>query len=93
MTGRELRPGAQQNVRAASGEDEISRRESMEAFENTALPRRAGGGPPLHRVDPDRVARTMSSSGHHDGYARLDLMVNTIFDRLVAGERDGLAGS
>jgi hypothetical protein len=65
----------------------------MEAFENSALSQRAGGGPALHRVDPDRVAKTLSSGGHPDGYARLELMVNTIFDRLVAGERDGLAES
>jgi hypothetical protein len=61
----------------------------MEASENTALPRRDGGGPAMHRVDPDRVARTLSSGGHPDGYARLDLMVNTIFNRLVAGQREG----
>jgi hypothetical protein len=64
--------------------DEISGRESMEASENTAPSRRRGGGPALHRIDLDRVAGTMSSSGNADGLARLSLMVGTIFDRLVA---------
>jgi hypothetical protein len=68
--------------------DEIKRRDSMEASENTAPSRRRGGGPALHRVDPDRVAETLSWTGNADGFARLSLMVGTIFDRLVsdAGE-------
>jgi hypothetical protein len=73
--------------------DEIERRESMEAFENSALPQRWGGGPGLHRVDPDQVAKTLASGANPAGYARLELMVNTIFERLVADERNGLADS
>jgi hypothetical protein len=56
----------------------------MEASENTAPSRRRGGGPALHRVDLDRVAGTLSSTGDADGFARLNLMVGTIFDRLMA---------
>jgi hypothetical protein len=89
MTGRDLRPGAQEIVRDPSKPDEISGRESMEASENTSPSRRRGGSPALHRIDLDRVAGTLSSSGNADGYARLNLMVGTIFDRLVSdsGER------
>jgi hypothetical protein len=64
--------------------DEIERRDRMEASENTVPPRRRGGGPALHRVDPDRVAETLSWTGNADGFARLSLMVGTIFDRLVS---------
>ncbi len=63
----------------------------MEASENTSPSRRRGGSPALHRIDLDRVAGTLSSSGNVDGYARLSLMVGTIFDRLVADERAGLS--
>ena len=71
--------------------DEIFRRETMEASENTAPSRQRGGGPALHRIDLDRVTGTVSSSGNADGFARLSLMVGTIFDRLVADERAGLS--
>ncbi|HEY6636309.1 MAG TPA: hypothetical protein VIZ61_01370 [Solirubrobacterales bacterium] len=64
--------------------DEIKRSESMEASENTAPSPRRGGGPALQRVDLDRVAGTLASGGNQDGFARLSLMVGTIFDRLVA---------
>jgi hypothetical protein len=64
--------------------DDIEPRDSMEASENTAHSRRRGGSPSLHRIDPSRVAGTLSSSGNADGLARLSLMVGTIFDRLVA---------
>jgi hypothetical protein len=70
--------------------DEIKRREMMEASENRELPR---GGWALHRVDPDQVAKTLASGANPAGYARLELMVSTIFDRLVADERNGLAES
>ena len=73
--------------------DEIERRETMEAFENSALPRGRGRGWALHRVDPDQVAKTLASGANPAGYARLELMVSTIFDRLVADEGDGLAES
>jgi hypothetical protein len=71
--------------------DDLKPRDSMEASENTALPQRGGGSPGLHRVDPERATRTLSSHGNPAGYARLELMVSTIFDRLVADERNGLA--
>jgi hypothetical protein len=63
--------------------DEIDGRESMEASENTAQSQRHGGAA-LHHVDPARVAETLSSDGNSAGFARLELMVGTIFDRLVA---------
>ena len=56
----------------------------MEASEDTAHSRRHAGTA-LHRIDPDRVSETLSSDGNADGFARLELMVGTIFDRLVAG--------
>jgi hypothetical protein len=84
MTGRELRPAAEENVRNPSDHDEISGRGNMEASENTAPSRRRGGGPPLHRIDPYRVAGTLATGGNADGLARLNLMVSTIFERLVA---------
>jgi hypothetical protein len=56
----------------------------MEASENAGPRRQGGGGPSLHRVDPDRVAETLSFDGNAAGFARLNLMVNTIFARLVA---------
>jgi hypothetical protein len=56
----------------------------MEASENAGPRRQGGGGPSLHRVDPDRVAVTLSAAGNADGIARLSLMVTTVFDRLVA---------
>jgi hypothetical protein len=64
--------------------DDISGRYGMEASENTGGPRRGAGGAALHRVDPDRVAETLSAGASDEGFARLHLMVNTIFDRLVA---------
>jgi hypothetical protein len=70
--------------------DEIKRRETMEAFDNSALPRGRGRGWGLHRVDPDQVAKTLASGANPAGYARLELMVSTIFDRLVADEPNGL---
>jgi hypothetical protein len=68
--------------------DEIDRRETMEASENAGLRRQGGGGPALHRIDPDRVADTLSSHGNTAGFARLNLMVGTIFDRLTADEQE-----
>ena len=92
MTGRELRPGESQNVRNPRGADEIERREMMEASENAGLRREGSGGPALHRIDPDRVPEALSLDGKTAGFARLNLMVGTIFDRLVAGEREGFSG-
>jgi hypothetical protein len=65
--------------------DEVARREQMEASENTALPRQGGSEFSLHRVDPDRVSRLISSGADPVGYARLSLMVGPIFDRLTSG--------
>jgi hypothetical protein len=62
--------------------DEKSR-EEMEASEDTAMPRWGGGDFALHRVDPERVSRLLASDGAAAGYARLSLMVGTIFDRLA----------
>jgi len=69
--------------------DEITGREEMKASENTRL---AGGDFALHRVDPDRVSKLLGPGADPAGYARLSLMVGTIFDRLVAGERRDPSG-
>lgn len=37
----------------------------------------------LHRIDPARVTETLAAEGNTDGFARLSLMVGTIFERLV----------
>jgi hypothetical protein len=55
----------------------------MEASQNAGPRRQGGGGPSLHRVDPYRVAETLSADDNQAGFARLSLMVNTIFDRMV----------
>jgi hypothetical protein len=64
--------------------DEKTGRETMEASENAGSRRQGGGGPSLHRIDPERVAETLSTDGNQAGFDRLNLMVNTIFDRMVA---------
>jgi hypothetical protein len=66
--------------------DEKARRDEMEASENTAMSREGGSDFALHRVDPDRVSRLLSTGTDSVGYARLELMVTTVFDRLVGGE-------
>jgi hypothetical protein len=68
--------------------DEKERREKMEASENAGMSRPGRGGPALHRIDPDRVAQSLSSGGNAAGFARLELMVGTIFTRLVADTGD-----
>jgi hypothetical protein len=73
-------------------DEEISR-EKMEASENAGMSRPGRGGPALHRIDPARIAQSFSVDGNADGFARLDLMVNTVFDRLVADEGGGLTES
>jgi hypothetical protein len=65
----------------------------MEGFEKSGLRREGSGGSALHRVDPDRVAERLSLDSDMAGFARLNLMVGTIFDRLVDGEHKGLPGS
>jgi hypothetical protein len=42
-------------------------------------------------VDLNRVAGTLSEGGNAAGFARLNLMVTTVFDRLVAGDGQGLS--
>jgi hypothetical protein len=54
----------------------------MEASENRA-PSRRSGRTALHRVDPARVSETLAADGNSAGLARLNLMVGTIFERLV----------
>jgi hypothetical protein len=68
--------------------DEKERREKMEASENAGMSRPGRGGPALHRIDPDRVTQSLSSGGNAAGFARLELMVGTIFNRLVADTGD-----
>jgi hypothetical protein len=59
----------------------------MEASENTGPPQR-GGGTGLHRVDPDRVSQTLGSERHVAGYARLELMLNSVLPRLTGDPRE-----
>jgi hypothetical protein len=92
MTSRELRPGVQENVRDRFGADEKKPREIMEASEKAGLRREGSGGAALHRRDPNRGAERLSLDSDTAGFARLNLMVGTIFDRLVA-EHEGLRGS
>jgi hypothetical protein len=73
--------------------DEKARREKMEASENAGMSRPGRGGPALHRIDPDRIAESLSLEGNAAGFARLHLMVDTVFDRLVAGEGRGFSDS
>ena len=71
--------------------DEGIPREKMEASENAGRSRPGRGGPALHRIDPHRVAQSLELDGNAVGFARLNLMVNTVFDRLVAGPDRGLS--
>jgi hypothetical protein len=64
-------------------EDEMHKRRPMEASENRGRSRQGRGGTDLHRIDPDRVAQTLGSGQHPDGYVRLELMLNSILPRLV----------
>jgi hypothetical protein len=63
--------------------DEKDERARMEASENKGLPPRRGGGAGLHRIDPARVAHTLGSGEHRTGYARLEVMLNSVLPRLV----------
>jgi hypothetical protein len=90
MIRRSLRPPDRQKRQDPNGVDEKTGRDTMEASENAGMSRPGRGGPALHRIDPDRVAQTLSSDGNAAGFARLDLMVNIVFDRLVAAEGEGL---
>ena len=86
-----MRPSEIDAIRSPRPMDDKGPREKMEASENTDLRRGAGGSPAPHRANPDRVRQTLSSGGDPAGYARLSLMVSTIFDRLVAGDREPLS--
>ena len=66
-------------------EDDMNTRSRMEASENTGVASRGSSGSGLHRVDPTRVAQTLGSPDHAGGYARLEVMLNSILPRL-AGE-------
>lgn len=54
----------------------------MEASENAGTPREGSGGPALHRIDLDRVARMVREGAGTPGFNRLQLMVATIMPRL-----------
>jgi hypothetical protein len=68
-------------------QDEMDNRGSMEASENRGLPQGSGGGAGLHRVDPARLTQTLGSPEHAGGYARLELMLNSVIPRLVGEPR------
>jgi hypothetical protein len=76
------------SVKGRSAMDEKSSRDEMEASENAGMSRPGRGAPALHRIDPDRIT-SLAADGNPAGYARLELMVSTIFDRLVAQPGDG----
>jgi hypothetical protein len=63
--------------------DEEDNRARMEASENTGVPRPGVHGTGLHRVDPARVAYTLRSPELAGGYARLEVMLNSVMPRLV----------
>jgi len=65
-------------------EDEMSFRARMEASEDTGLPRGGGHDAGLQRVDPARVAHTRRFREHAAGYARLELMLDSVMPRLLA---------
>ena len=71
--------------------DEIDPREKMEASENAGMSRPGRGERALHRIDPARVAQSLSTDGNIEGFARLNLMVSTVFDRLLGDEGRGLS--
>ena len=71
--------------------DDIEAREKMEASENAGRSRPGRGGPALHRIDPDQITESLSLEGNAAGFARLHLMVDTVFDRLVADPELGFS--
>jgi hypothetical protein len=77
------------SVKGRSAMDEKSSRDEMEASETAGMSRPGRGAPALHRIDPDRITQSLTADGNPAGYARLELMVSTIFDRLVAQPGDG----
>ena len=55
----------------------------MEASERPGLPRAGNGRPLLQRPDLDSVGETLAHEVYASGFARLELMVNTVLERLV----------
>jgi hypothetical protein len=55
--------------------------QSMEASEKTRVTRREPTRPPLQAVGDGHLIEAMSHN--KDGIARLELMLNTVFDRLT----------
>jgi len=70
-----------------ASEDEMADRGKMEASENAGPPREGRVGTALQRIDPDRVYKTLGSAKHAGGYARLELMLNSVMPRLVGEPR------
>jgi hypothetical protein len=58
----------------------------MEASENRGLPRLGSGKPGLHRIDSDVVTEIVAT-GHPTGFVRLQVMLDSVIDRLVAVDR------
>jgi hypothetical protein len=56
----------------------------MEASETPGLPRAGNGRPLLQRPDLHSVGATLAHDAYASGFARLELMLNTVFERLVA---------
>jgi len=58
----------------------------MEASENAGLPRDGRGGFDLQRNDSACVRQTLRGAASPAGYARLELMLDTVLPRLLSGE-------
>jgi hypothetical protein len=63
----------------------MSDREQMETCEKTGIRPERSGGPALHRIDQQRVARMVRDGVHTPGFERLRVMVETIIPRLEQG--------
>ena len=63
--------------------DEIVRREQMEASENRGLSSKGGREPGLHRIDRAAVAEILAGEDTA-GFARLQVMLDSVIGRLVA---------
>jgi hypothetical protein len=60
----------------------------MEASEDTGFSRLGRGAPDMTRIDLDRVRATLQGSASGNGYARLLLMLDTVFPRLARGREN-----
>jgi len=58
----------------------------MEASENRGLPRMGSGQPGLHRIDSQVVAEMLATESSA-GFLRLQVMLDSVIDRLVAVDR------